>query len=162
MVAFLQPLLSSSLGATTSFKASLRIFLRRLSWIVRPRRSSASDGSLWSMGVVLRHKRAMSGLCWWFSLWEEQLQLISLGFQYNHCYVDSGGSLSHAGNPVQFSCKILECLATVVGPIIASYHLGNALLTENLSQHCDYCVAVSLSPWYLPNKRILWVIISNH
>ena len=45
----------------------------------------------------------------------------------------------------QFSCKILECLTTVVGPVIGSYYLGNALLAENLSQHFGYCVAVNLS-----------------
>ena len=62
----------------------------------------------------------------------------------------------------QFSCKILECLTTVVGPVIGSYYLGNALVAENLSQHFGSCVAVDLSPWHLPNKWILRVIISNY
>ena len=82
-----------------------------------------------------------------------------------HCYVDSVGSLSHAGNPV-----LLQNLGMLDRCSGAHYRIllprerpcSLKFFFENLSQHFDYCVAVSLSPWYLPNKWTLRVIISNH
>ena len=61
----------------------------------------------------------------------------------------------------QFYCKFLECLTTVVGPIIRSYYLGNYLLADTLSKHFYYTVAVALSYWYLPNDWIPRVAISG-
>ena len=45
--------------------------------------------------------------------------------------------MSHAGNPI-----LLQNLGMLDhGP----YYLGHPILAENLSQHFDYCVSVSLS-----------------